>query len=124
KTPDQKVDLFPEALEKQSPEGLYGYQQDAATDALPLALTSPSSDRTISSTLGELPRPAVMLETHEADAELRDIEDGDDIRVFNALGEVRVQAHVTPLLRQGTVAMPMGLWRRSTGSGFTSNELV
>ena len=65
-----------------------------------------------------------MLEMHEADAELRDIQDGDDIRVFNALGEVRVQARVTPLVRQGTVAMPKGLWRRSTGNGFTSNALV
>jgi anaerobic selenocysteine-containing dehydrogenase len=124
KTPDKKVDLFPDALEKQAPEGLYGYQVDPATEAFPLALISPSSDRTISSTLGELPRPAVMLEMHEADAASRGIEEGDHIRVFNGLGEVRIQAHVTPLMRQGTVAMPKGLWRRSTSNGFTSNALV
>jgi anaerobic selenocysteine-containing dehydrogenase len=124
KTPDKKVDLFPDALERQAPQGLYGYQADPATDAFPLALISPASDRTISTTLGELPRPTVTLEMHEADAEARGIEDGDDIRIFNALGEVRVQAHITPLVRQGTVAMPKGLWRRSVPNGFTSNALV
>src|SRR5262245_56397470 len=124
KTPDKKVDLFPDALERQAPEGLYTYQADPATDAFPLALISPASDRTISSTLGELPRPAVMLDMHEADAAERGIDDGDDIRVFNAQGEVRLQARVTPLMRQGTVAMPKGLWRRSTANGFTSNVLV
>jgi anaerobic selenocysteine-containing dehydrogenase len=124
KTPDKKVDLFPDTLERQAPEGLYTYQPDPATDAFPLALISPASDRTISSTLGELPRPAVTLDMHEADADERGIDDGDDIRVFNALGEVRLQARVTPLMRQGTVAMPKGLWRRSTSNGFTSNVLV
>jgi anaerobic selenocysteine-containing dehydrogenase len=124
KTSDKKVDLFPDVLERQAPQGLYGYQADPATDAFPLALISPSSDRTISSILGELPRPAVMLEMHEADAAVRGIEDGDDIRIFNALGEVRLHAHITPLVRQGTVAMPKGLWRRSTSNGFTSNALV
>jgi anaerobic selenocysteine-containing dehydrogenase len=123
-TPGKKVALFPDVLDKQAPEGLYGYQADPATESYPLALISPSSDRTISSTLGELPRPAVMLEMHEADAEQRGIEDGDDIRVFNDLGEVRLQARVTPLVRSGTVAMPKGLWRRSTSNGFTSNALV
>jgi anaerobic selenocysteine-containing dehydrogenase len=124
KTPDKKVDLFPDALERQAPQGLYGYQADPATDAFPLALISPSSDRTISSTLGELSRPAITLEMNEADAGARGIEDGDDIRIFNALGEVRVQAHITPLVRQGTVAMPKGLWRRNIRNGFTSNALV
>jgi anaerobic selenocysteine-containing dehydrogenase len=124
KTSDKKVDLFPDALERQAPHGIYTYQPDPATEAFPLALISPASDRTISSTLGELPRPAIRLEMHESDAAARGIEDGDDIRVFNALGEVRVQAHVTPLVRQGTVAMPKGVWRRNTGNGFTSNALV
>ena len=59
KTGDRKVDLFPEALDKQAPMGLYGYQPDPATEEFPLALISPASDRTISSTLGELSRPEV-----------------------------------------------------------------
>ena len=67
-TNDQKVHLFPEDLDREAPTGLYTYQPDPATATYPLALISPSSDRTISSTLGELPRPAVGLEMHPIDA--------------------------------------------------------
>src|SRR5262249_29847345 len=56
-TPDRKVDLFPAALEAEAPLGLYRFQDDPGSDRYPLALISPASDRTISSTLGELPRP-------------------------------------------------------------------
>ena len=124
KTPDRKVDLFPEALNKQAPKGLYGYQPDPATAEFPLAMISPSSDRTISSTLGELPRPTVTLEMNPDDAAARGVEEGDAIRVWNALGEVRVRAHLTALMRPGTVAMPKGVWRRHTANGFTSNALA
>ena len=54
--------------------GLYGYQPDPATAEYPLALISPASDRTISSTLGELSRPEVRLEINPDDAEARGIE--------------------------------------------------
>jgi anaerobic selenocysteine-containing dehydrogenase len=124
KTPDQKVDLFPQALDKQAPHGLYRYQPDPATKDYPLALITPSSDRTISSTLGELPRPAVTLDLNPDDAQARGIEDGDAIRIFNALGETHVKAKLSPLVRSGTVAMPKGVWRRHTANGFTSNALV
>jgi anaerobic selenocysteine-containing dehydrogenase len=124
KTKDQKVDLFPEVLDKQAPKGLYGFQDDPATPEYPLALISPSSDRTISSTLGELPRPAVKLEINPDDAQARGIEDGDAIRVYNALGEVRVDAKISLLVRTGTVTMPKGVWRRHTANGFTTNALV
>jgi anaerobic selenocysteine-containing dehydrogenase len=124
KTSDRKVDLFPTALDMQAPMGLYGYQPDPATAEFPLALISPASERTISSTLGELPRPEVQLEINPDDAAARGIEDGDAVTVRNALGEVRIQAKVTPLMQRGTVAMPKGVWRRSTKNGFTSNALT
>jgi anaerobic selenocysteine-containing dehydrogenase len=123
KTPDQKVDLFPKALDQQAPMGLYGYQSDPGSDEFPLALISPASDRTISSTLGELTRPEVRLEMNPDDAAARDIEEGDPLRMWNALGEVQIKAHLTHLLRPGTVAMPKGVWRRHTKNGFTSNAL-
>ena len=124
KTADQKVDLFPDVLDKQAPLGLYGFQPDPATAEYPLAMISPSSERTISSTLGELSRPDVRLEMNPDDAEARGIEDGDAIVIFNAQGEVRVKARVSPLIKRGTVAMPKGVWRRNTANGFTSNALT
>ncbi|MBY0496599.1 MAG: molybdopterin-dependent oxidoreductase [Cyanobacteria bacterium] len=123
-TPDRKVHLFPPDLDKQAPMGLYGYQPDPATAEYPLALISPASERTISSTLGELTRPEVRLEMNPEDAGARAIEDGDTIRVWNALGEMRITVLVSPLMQRGTVAMPKGVWRRHTKNGYTSNALV
>jgi anaerobic selenocysteine-containing dehydrogenase len=124
KTGDRKVNLFPPELDKQAPIGLYGYQPDPATTEFPLAMISPSSERTISSTLGELPRPEVRLEMNPEDAVERGIKDGDAIRAWNALGEMRVNASVSPLIKRGIVAVPKGLWRRSTKNGYTSNAMV
>ena len=124
KTPDRKVDLFPAALDQQAPMGLYGFQPDPGTAEFPLALISPASERTISSTLGELTRPEVRLDMHPDDAETRGIEEGDGLRVWNALGEMHINAHLTHLVRRGTVSMPKGVWRRHTKNGYTSNALV
>jgi anaerobic selenocysteine-containing dehydrogenase len=123
-TPDRKVDLFPAALEASAPAGLYRYQPDPATKRFPLTLISPASDRTISSTLGELPRPAVKLSVHPDDAAARGLADQDLVRVFNALGEVHCTLAVVPGIRPGTVSLPKGLWRRSTRNGFTGTALV
>jgi anaerobic selenocysteine-containing dehydrogenase len=124
KTPDRKVDLFPAALDKQAPLGLYGFQPDPATGDYPLALISPASDRTISSTLGELPRPDVMLDINPDDAASRGIEDGDVVRVWNTLGEMHIKAHLTYLVRPGLLSMPKGVWRRHTANGYTTNALT
>jgi len=123
-TPDRKVDLFPAALESSAPEGLYRYQADPATDRYPLSLISPSSERTISSTLGELPRPDVKLSMHPDDAAARGLADKDMVRIFNELGEVHCELSVHSRIRPGTVGLPKGLWRRSTRNGFTATALA
>jgi anaerobic selenocysteine-containing dehydrogenase len=104
--------------------GLYRYQPDPATDRFPLALISPASERTITSTLGELPRPDAKLSMHPADAEVRGLENGDLVRIFNELGEVHCPLSVVPAIRQGTVSLPKGLWRRSVKNGLTATSLV
>jgi len=123
-TPDRKVNLFPDALEREAPMGLYRFQPDPAADAYPLALISPASDRTISSTLGELPRPDVMLTMHPDDAAARGLANGDLVRIFNELGEVHCTLKVAPAIRQGTVSLPKGLWRRSMRNNTTGTALV
>jgi anaerobic selenocysteine-containing dehydrogenase len=124
RTADHKVDLFPEHLDAQSPAGLYAYQPDPATIDFPLALISPASERTISSTLSELPRPEVRLLMHPDDATVRGLSDGDEVRIFNALGEVRCGLQVGTWVRPGTVVLPKGLWRKHTANGFTANALA
>ena len=124
KTPDRKVDLFPEALERSTPMGLYRFQPDPAREKYPLALISPWSERTISSTLGELPRPEVKLTMHPDDANARGLADGDLVRVFNDLGEVHCPLSVVPAIRPGAVSLPKGIWRRSTRNSYTGTALV
>ncbi len=123
-TPDRKVDLFPAALDAEAPAGLYTYQPDPATEEYPLALISPASERSISSTLAELPRPDVRLLMHPDDATERGLKDGDEVRVFNARGEVRCKLQVGVWIRPGVAALPKGLWRRHTANGYTSNVLA
>jgi anaerobic selenocysteine-containing dehydrogenase len=124
KTPDGKVDLFPAALDASTPLGLYRFQPDPATDRYPLALISPATERTISSTLGELPRPDVKLTMHPEDAQERGLADGDLVRIFNDLGEVHCPLAVLPIIRRGVVSLPKGIWRRSTRNNATGTALV
>jgi anaerobic selenocysteine-containing dehydrogenase len=122
-TPDGRIHLFSEELDRQAPAGLYGYQPDPATPEFPLALISPASERSISSMLAELPRPEVRLLMNPQDAEARALKDGEAVRIFNALGEVRCNVQVGGWIRPGTVSLPKGLWRKHTANGYTSNVL-
>ena len=123
-TADRKVNLFPEALDAGTPAGLYGYQADPATTQYPLALISPASERSITSTLAELSRPEVRLLMHPDDAAQRGLKEGDAVRIFNALGEVKCNLAVGGWIRPGTVSLPKGIWRRHTANGYTGTVLV
>ena len=122
-TPDHKIHLFPEALHQSAPAGMYGYQKDPATDTYPLALISPASEKTVSSTLGELRERAAVLHMHPADAEARGLASEDPIRVFNDLGEMHCQLAIDKDMRPGTVSLAKGVWRKNTYNGSTSNAL-
>jgi anaerobic selenocysteine-containing dehydrogenase/membrane protein YqaA with SNARE-associated domain len=123
-TPDGRIDLFPASLAAQAGGQLYVFAPDPATERHPLALISPASDRTISSTLGELSRPEVRLLMHPTDASARGLEDGDVVRIANDLGEVQCPVSVAPAVRPGTVVLPKGLWRKNTRNGSTATALV
>jgi anaerobic selenocysteine-containing dehydrogenase len=124
RTEDGKVDLFRADLDQSAPCGLYGYQPDPRTDEFPLALISPASDRSVTSTLAELTRPEVRLLMHPDDAAARQLGDGDAVRVFNRLGEVRCRLQIGSWIRPGTAVLPKGLWRKHTANGYTANALA
>ena len=46
------------------------------------------------------------------------------VRIFNASGEVRCNLQVGGWIRQGTVSLPKGLWRKHTANGYTTTALV
>ena len=123
-TPDRKVHLFPEEIAGDAPAGLYGYQPDPATERYPLALISPATEKSISSTLAELRERAALLHIHPDDAAPRGIATGDPVRVFNAIGEMQCPANLTADIRRGTVGFSKGVWRKNTYNASTSNALV
>ena len=123
-TPDRRAHLVPEALDREAPMGLYHYAPDPADSAHSLVLISPATDRTISSSLGELHRDPVPVAIHPTDAAARGIDDGDRVRVFNALGEVRCSARLDPDVRPGVLFLPKGIWRHNTESRTTATALA
>lgn len=121
-TPDGKIHLYPASLASTSP--IYTYEADPASPDYPLALISPASEKTVSSTFGQLRTNVARLQMHPADAEPRGIVEGDPVRAFNALGDVHCIAQVTPLVARGVVSLPKGLWKQSTMNGETANALA
>jgi anaerobic selenocysteine-containing dehydrogenase len=124
RTSDGRVDLLPAALERSAPLGLYRFRPEPPPDRYPLALVSPASDKTVSSTLGELRTRQARLQIHPRDAASRDLSSGDVARVFNDGGEIHCAVTVNPDVKPGVVSLPKGLWRRNTMNGATSNALV
>ncbi len=58
--------------------------------------------------LRELYPQAIWINT--ADAEVRDIEDGNMVKVFNGRGKMIIPANVTERIMPGVVAIPQGAW--------------
>ncbi|MDQ3068990.1 MAG: molybdopterin-dependent oxidoreductase [Acidobacteriota bacterium] len=123
-TPDGRVHLHPAVLAAETGGALYQFREDPATPAFPLALISPATEKTISSTLGELSQKIAQLLMHPDDARARSLQTGDSVKVFNELGEVHCEVDVTPETCAGTVILPKGLWMRNTWNQQTANALA
>lgn len=118
RTPDGKIHLTPAAL------GKFPFRyQPVRNERFLLALVSPSTSKMITSTLGEFNYPQLWLTLHPQDAEIRQVADGDTVRVFNELGEVICQAKVNTRVRAGVVSLPKGAWRKASRNGSTSTAL-
>ncbi len=116
-TADGKVHLAPPVL------GEDPYRYQPLSDPYPLAMVSPATSQTISSTLGEFNLSKLYVELNPADAGVRGIRDGAPVRVYNELGEVRCPARVRERVRRGVVLMPKGAWRRASQNGYTATAL-
>lgn len=125
--PDRKVHLCPPELDQEARRergvDLYAFQPDPSTERFPLALISPATAKTISSTFAQQLRGPASIDIHPTDAAARDIAKGDRVRVFNELGEVQCRANITATVRPGVLSLAKGLWCRHTDNGNTSNAL-
>ncbi len=95
----------------------------------PLELLSRKADNFLNSTFVNLPshqplEPLMgVLEMSDVDAELRGVHDGDPVRVFNARGEIRLQAKVGSAVQVGVVATRLG-WPKLSAMGIGVNALT
>jgi len=126
-TPSGKIELVSETLEKRwGPQARRPVYRPRSTPN-GLALISPASDKRISSTLlgaGGRPGEAPRLMMHPEDAQLRGLQNGQDVRIFNDRGMVILPLHVTNAVAPGVVASEKGAWLATSKSGQTISALV
>ena len=117
-TADGKIHLTPAVL------GERPFQYDPLPEGpYPLALISPASPHLITSTFGEFNLPVLRVTLHPADAQPRGLAEGDQVRVFNDLGEVLCPLKLSSKVRPGVALLPKGAWMKSSANRRTSTAL-
>jgi len=121
-TPSGKIELYAERmaddgldpLPTHTPLREGGDGEHPPTGPFPLLFITPPNHFFLNSTYANMPsnvrseeRP--RLEIHPEDARTRGIVDGDAVRVFNARGDVQLEASLTEGVRPGVV-VSRGLW--------------
>ena len=89
-----------------------------------MALISPATSKTVSSTLGEFNLSSMKLTIHPDDAASRGIKNGDRVRVFNELGEVECPVVVDAHVCAGVVHLHKGAWMKSSLNGRLATALT
>jgi anaerobic selenocysteine-containing dehydrogenase len=123
-TPSGKVELASSYLEQKYGARLPSYR--ALESAYPLTLISPASDQRITSTFGgtRTSDDVPPLEIHPDDARPRGLRDGQPVRVWNDLGEVRLPVRITDDVPRGVVSSLKGAWFRTSDNHQTVSALA
>ncbi len=119
RTSDGKVHFAPENLRQHAYEYLESVDQE-----FPLALISPATDKSVTSTMAEYNLPELFVTLHAEDAAARHLRNGETVRVFNAFGEVHCRLKISAEIRPGVAMMPKGAWRKSSLNGQTATALA
>jgi anaerobic selenocysteine-containing dehydrogenase len=124
KTASGKVELASPYLDKKYGARLPSYRP--FTSAMPLILITPASDRRTTSTFGgtRANDGTPPLEMHPDDARARGLHDGDRVRVWNELGEVRLPLKISEGVPRGVVSSLKGAWFRSSDNMQTVSALA
>ena len=93
----------------------------------PLQLISPPSPYFLNSTFVAVDALRASagqpeLEIHPADADPRDIQSGQQLRIFNSRGQFLAQAKVTDAVREGVVMAPSIWWNKHSPGGSNVNS--
>ncbi len=95
----------------------------------PLAMISPPARNFLNSTFINVESLRATegephLDIHPADAAERDIENGNQVRIYNARGSFVAKARVTDKARQGLVVGLSVWWKKFTTDGKNANEVT
>jgi anaerobic selenocysteine-containing dehydrogenase len=124
KTPSGKVELASGYLDQRFGARLPSFRP--VSSSYPLTLISPASDQRITSTFGGTATSDDIppLEMHPDDAKARGLRDGQPVRVWNELGEVRLPLRITDDVPRGVVSSLKGAWFRTSDNAQTVSALA
>lgn len=131
-TPSGKVEFYSQALKKQGHDPLpYGTpsRDQEGEGRYPLQLITPPRRHFLNSTFNEVEElrakagpPTIMI--HPQDAVARDLQDGQEVRVFNDRGEITVFCEITDAVRPGVTVIEGIYWPRYMPAGKGVNTLT
>ena len=92
----------------------------------PLSIISPHSSKRTNGTYGgcTLSDGEEELEINPIDAKIRDISDGEIVKVYNERGETFLIERITDAVLPGVLYTPKGVWLSASKSGQTVNALL
>ncbi|HZS27748.1 MAG TPA: molybdopterin oxidoreductase family protein [Candidatus Angelobacter sp.] len=133
-TASSKAELYSKSLEEQGMDPVVSFvppeesRLSERARQFPLELLARKADNFLNSSFTNIPSLQKMekpelLEIHAADAQKRDIHEGDWVKVFNNRGEVRLRAHVNGAVQPGVVAARLNA-NRFTPDGKSINSLT
>ncbi len=128
-----KCEFFSDSLAKQGwdglPDHLENYELLGSSAAFPLAMISPPARNFLNSTFVNVTslrdiESEPVLEIHAEDAQLRGIDSGDVVKIFNQRGSYQCKAVISKRARPGVVN-GLGIWWRKLGlNGTNVNEVT
>ncbi|MBK8698604.1 MAG: molybdopterin-dependent oxidoreductase [Saprospiraceae bacterium] len=129
-TPSGKCNLYNAEIDPPMPEYVPFKYSDEDLKSFPfqlLTLKSPrhflnSSKGNVSHLRKKEGKP--FLDMHAVDAAGKDINDGDEIKIFNQRGAVFLTARISQKVRKGVVCMPHGYWPSLMKGGSSANALT
>jgi anaerobic selenocysteine-containing dehydrogenase len=125
-TPSGKIRLFDPELEEEYGYGLPRFEEIQPVSKFPYMIISPSSDDRTNATFGGSAESldTQIVEIHPDDASKFGVENDDEVRLWNDLGEVFYKAVVTDRVKLGVLYTPKGAWQATSRSGQTVNALM
>ncbi|SOE80418.1 Anaerobic selenocysteine-containing dehydrogenase [Caballeronia arationis] len=137
RTPSGKCEFYSERLEKEGRDPLPDYlppyeSADGAPELaarFPLAMISPPARNFLNSSFVNVEslrstEGEPHVDIHSADAQARQIADGEIVRIYNDRGSMQARARVTDRAREGVVVGLSIWWKKLAPDGRNANQVT